>query len=189
MFCFFCNHFLVLPLSFCLSFYLSSSLSLSLFLCLCPPPHTLSFSLSVSFSVSLFFASLKSFLNRFYSYFKRCVHVSLLLLRSLVTVCRYFFLVFLILPVPHYLSFCFHLFLSHSLNPLSNSLSISLSLSLSLSFSLYLCLSLVRSIWKLVFLITPYMLRISYIITNYTVLYVFRSSALDLYYHRLFFIF
>ena len=92
--------------------------------------------------------------------------------------CRYFFLVSLILPVPHYLSFCFPLFLAYSLNPLSSSLSL---------FSLYLCVSLFRSIWKLVFVAIPYM-WISYIITNYTVLFVFRSSALDLYYHRLSFI-
>ena len=71
---------------------------------------------------------------------------------------RYFFLVFLILPVPNYLSCRFLLFLAYSFIPISNSLSFSLCLclciclsvslfySLSISLSVSLCVSLSLSL-------------------------------------------
>ena len=130
----------------CTVYFLTPSVSrngVSLFfsLILLIPSLTLSLSLSLSLSLALSLSvSLCSlppschFLNHFILYSKRCVPVSLLLPLSLVTLCRYFFLVFLILPPPHYLSFCLPLFLSYSLNPLST-LSLSLPLSISLFFS------------------------------------------------------
>ena len=75
---------------------------------------------------------LKPLLNQSQNKSSIYVHVTLLLPLSFVTVCHYLFLVFLILSFPRYLSFYFPLFLSHSLNPLSN--------------------SLFRSLWKQVFL-------------------------------------
>ena len=150
--CYLITPFLILPPPHYLSFWLPLFLSHSL--------HPLSNSLSLSLSLSLSSLSLSLlslphiiFETIFHKYSKRRVHITLLLPMSLVTVCRYFFLVFLNLPLPHYLSFCLPLFLSFSLNL---SLFRSLSLSISLSISVSLLLSTFRLFSNSGFFLMPF---------------------------------